>query len=159
MKQPINVKKFGNTCTIYITDFDSDSATSISSFDDEPEGAFPQTLSIHRLVERYGNRYDINFLEKPAVELPTSNRVRIDDAALSALKSTGHLPKEQTTAPVQSGDAAVLRALELMIVKLSVAEGKKLKALQAEYAAVKKFIVRLYPEMSASIEDLEQQHE
>jgi hypothetical protein len=166
MKPKINVKKYGNTATIYIADIATGAAHSISSFDDEPEGAFPQTIGIHKLYEQYGDLYEFNFLEKPVPNLPNSKRAKVSTEELERIRTTGSadvLPINGASTfvppPVANSSAETLRALELMIVKLSVAEGRKLKELQAEYAAVKKFIVRLSPNLAGEIEQLEMRHE
>lgn len=167
MKPVINVKKFGNTATIYLDDIVTANAVSISSFDDEPEGAFPQTVAIAKLYEDFGDKYDFNFVERPQKELPTSRKVQATAEILEQVRRTGVLPSAPQTqsAPVLSNptdgnDASrIVRAMELMVVKLSVAEGKKLKELAAEYAAVKKFIVRLYPALSESIEKVEAEND
>lgn len=170
MKPVINVKKYGNTCTIYLDDMINETAISIPSFDAAPEDAFPQTLSVGDLLERYGHKYDFNFLERATPELPNTKRARATPEMLESIKKTGQIdtapsvpphPAQPQSTPVLSSiePSPILRSIELMIVKLSVAEGRKLKDLQIEYAAVKKFIVRLYPSLAESIERMEIEHE
>lgn len=172
MKQVVNVKKIGSTVVIYV-DPTTDLPVSINSFDDEPEMYFPRTVGIGSDTwAMYNDRYQLNYLERAPVSLPSTKRAKIPASTLEALKrgeknveelvpmETDNTSRAERPPSVFSDQLRpkMLKELEFYFVKLSVAQGRKEKELRGELSAVVKFISRVAPELQADINSIEDKY-
>lgn len=160
----INVKKLGGGSYCAFLDTVSNSPISVTTWDQEcPDGYFAFAGNFDAIRDAIPG-YELNILERPVPNLPNSKRVRATTEDLKGLDTPPSTPPPPgqpngtLVVAVQELEAKALKEIEMFLVKLEVAEGKKAKALREEYFFVRKLIFKLFPQLAEKISALEMEY-
>ena len=159
------VKKEGDVCRLYMNS--QGVLARINSFDDEPAGAFPQTMSKRELEHKYGASYNIVYFEPPkgnAQRIVRDPRVEAEVARLAGEEppapQTKVVPMPKTVAATTNYTPAILeKALlefRILVGKYEFAGDEVKPRLKIEIEAIASFMVKLFPDVLPKLQEIKE---